>query len=140
MPHQEVQVQVTHSIPPKNIEMIKSLDNWIEENILNHLKPTEKSWQPQDFLPDLKPGGFYEQIKELQESAKEIPDDHSVALVGDMIIEEALPTYQTMLNIIDGIRDETDASLTSWAIWIRAWTAEENRHGDLLNKYLYFSG
>uniref|UniRef100_A0A7N0TWT6 Acyl-[acyl-carrier-protein] desaturase n=1 Tax=Kalanchoe fedtschenkoi TaxID=63787 RepID=A0A7N0TWT6_KALFE len=25
-------------------------------------------------------------------------------------------------------------------MWTRAWTAEENRHGDLLNKYLYLSG
>ena len=24
--------------------------------------------------------------------------------------------------------------------WVRHWTAEENRHGDLLNKYLYLSG
>ena len=49
-------------------------------------------------------------------------------------------TYQTMLNTLDGVRDETGASLTSWAIWTRAWTAEENRHGDLLNRYLYLSG
>jgi len=61
-------------------------------------------------------------------------------LVGDMITEEALPTYQTMLNTLDGVRDETGASLTSWAVWTRAWTAEENRHGDLLNKYLYLCG
>jgi acyl-[acyl-carrier-protein] desaturase len=27
-----------------------------------------------------------------------------------------------------------------WANWVRAWTAEENRHGDLLNKYLYLCG
>ena len=27
-----------------------------------------------------------------------------------------------------------------WAKWVRMWTAEENRHGDLLNKYLYLSG
>ncbi|KAK8519459.1 hypothetical protein V6N13_133382 [Hibiscus sabdariffa] len=140
MPHQEVQVQVSHSIPPQKIEMFKSLDDWVGDNILIHLKPTEKSWQPQDFLPDSKSDGFYEQVKELQERAKEIPDDHFVALVGDMITEEALPTYQTMLNITHGIRDETGASLTSWAIWTRAWTAEENRHGDLLNKYLYLSG
>jgi acyl-[acyl-carrier-protein] desaturase len=45
-----------------------------------------------------------------------------------------------MLNTLDGVRDETGASLTSWARWIRAWTAEENRHGDLLNKYLYLTG
>ena len=24
--------------------------------------------------------------------------------------------------------------------WSRAWTAEENRHGDLLNRYLYLTG
>jgi len=72
-------------------------------------------------------------VKELRERAKEIPDDNFVVLVGDMITEEALPTYQTMLNTLDAVRDETGSSLTSWAVWTRAWTAEENRHGDLLN-------
>ncbi|EFJ22568.1 hypothetical protein SELMODRAFT_416425 [Selaginella moellendorffii] len=51
-----------------------------------------------------------------------------------MITEEALPTYLTMLNTLDGTRDETGASPSAWALWGRAWTAEENRHGDLLNK------
>ncbi|KAK0580344.1 hypothetical protein LWI29_000880 [Acer saccharum] len=44
------------------------------------------------------------------------------------------------MNSLDGVRDKTGASLSPWAIWIRAWTAEENKHGDLLNKYLYLSG
>ncbi|XP_015581432.1 stearoyl-[acyl-carrier-protein] 9-desaturase, chloroplastic-like [Ricinus communis] len=39
----------------------------------------------------------------------------------------------------DGVRDETGASLSPWAIWTRAWNAEEHRHGDLLNKYLYLT-
>ncbi|KAL6976131.1 Stearoyl-[acyl-carrier-protein] 9-desaturase 7, chloroplastic [Sarracenia purpurea var. burkii] len=139
-PPREVHVQVTHSMPPQKIEMFKSLDGWATENILVHLKPVEKCWQPQDFLPEPASEGFEDQVKELRERAKEIPDDYFVVLVGDMITEEALPTYQTMLNTLDGVRDETGASLTSWAIWTRAWTAEENRHGDLLNKYLYLSG
>ncbi|XP_022131679.1 acyl-[acyl-carrier-protein] desaturase, chloroplastic [Momordica charantia] len=140
MPPREVHLQVTHSMPPQKIEMFKSMENWAEENILVHLKPVERCWQPQDFLPDPASDGFHEQVMELRERAKEIPDDYFVVLVGDMITEEALPTYQTMLNTLDGVRDETGASLTSWAIWTRAWTAEENRHGDLLNKYLYLSG
>ncbi|GAB4859131.1 Stearoyl-[acyl-carrier-protein] 9-desaturase 7, chloroplastic [Ancistrocladus abbreviatus] len=139
-PPREVHVQLTHSMPSEKIEIFKSLENWAEQNILVHLKPVEKSWQPQDFLPDPASEGFDEQVKELRERAKEIPDDYYVVLVGDMITEEALPTYQTMLNTLDGVRDETGASLTSWAVWTRAWTAEENRHGDLLNKYLYLSG
>ncbi|GMI93021.1 suppressor of SA insensitive 2, FATTY ACID BIOSYNTHESIS 2, lesion dwarf mimic 1 [Hibiscus trionum] len=139
-PPREVHVQVTHSMPPQKIEIFKSLEDWAENNILTYLKPVEKCWQPHDFLPDPTSDGFYDQVKELRERAKEIPDDYFVVLVGDMITEEALPTYQTMLNTLDGVRDETGASLTSWAIWTRAWTAEENRHGDLLNKYLYLSG
>uniref|UniRef100_A0A822XYU4 Stearoyl-[acyl-carrier-protein] 9-desaturase, chloroplastic-like n=1 Tax=Nelumbo nucifera TaxID=4432 RepID=A0A822XYU4_NELNU len=139
-PPREVHVQVTHSMPPQNIEIFKSMEDWAEQNVLVHLKPVEKCWQPQDFLPDPSSEGFYEQVKELRERSKEIPDDYFVVLVGDMITEEALPTYQTMLNTLDGVRDETGASLTSWAVWTRAWTAEENRHGDLLNKYLYLTG
>ncbi|KAK2380480.1 Stearoyl-[acyl-carrier-protein] 9-desaturase 7, chloroplastic [Trifolium repens] len=139
-PPREVHVQVTHSMPPQKIEIFKSLEGWAEETLLTHLKPVEKCWQPQDFLPDPSSDGFEEQVKELRERAKELPDDYFVVLVGDMVTEEALPTYQTMLNTLDGVRDETGASPTSWAIWTRAWTAEENRHGDLLNKYLYLSG
>ena len=29
---------------------------------------------------------------------------------------------------------------TPWGKWTREWTAEENRHGDLMNKYCYLSG
>ncbi|KAF6162256.1 hypothetical protein GIB67_008385 [Kingdonia uniflora] len=139
-PPREVHVQVTHSMPPQKLEIFKSLENWAENNLLIYLKPVEKSWQPQDFLPDAASEEFYDDVKELRERSKELPDDYFVVLVGDMVTEEALPTYQTMLNTMDGVRDETGASPTPWAIWTRAWTAEENRHGDLLNKYLYLSG
>uniref|UniRef100_A0A803KTN8 Stearoyl-[acyl-carrier-protein] 9-desaturase n=1 Tax=Chenopodium quinoa TaxID=63459 RepID=A0A803KTN8_CHEQI len=37
------------------------------------------------------------------------------------------------------VRDETGASLTSWATWTRVWSSEENRHGDLLNKQIFLS-
>ncbi|GMI93017.1 suppressor of SA insensitive 2, FATTY ACID BIOSYNTHESIS 2, lesion dwarf mimic 1 [Hibiscus trionum] len=136
----KTQVQVTHSMPAHKMEMFKWLDSWVEDNILIHLQPVEKSWQAQDFVPDAASDGFYKQVEELRERAKEIPDDYFVVLVGDMITEEALPTYQTLLNTTDGVLDETGASPSSWAIWNRAWTAEENRHGDLLHKYLYLSG
>ncbi len=79
-------------------------------------------------------------MHELRERAKNLPDDYLVVFVGDMITEEALPTYMTMLNTLDGVRDETGASQTPWAKWTREWTAEENRHGDVMNKYMYLTG
>ncbi|GFY81309.1 plant stearoyl-acyl-carrier-protein desaturase family protein [Actinidia rufa] len=132
--------KVEYSMPPEKLEIFKSLENWAEKNVLTHLKPVEKCWQPQHFLPDAASDGFFKQVEELRKRTAEIPDDYLVVLVGDMITEEALPTYQSLLNTYHGIRDETGSSLTPWAVWIRAWTAEENRHGDLLNKYLYLSG
>lgn len=50
------------------------------------------------------------------------------------LFREQLPTYMNMLNTLDGVRDETGASMTPWAQWTRKWTAEENRHGDAMNK------
>lgn len=136
----EVHSQVSHSMPPEKMEIFKSLESWAEQTLLPLLKPVEESWQPSDFLPDFSTEAGYDQLKELQERSKEMPDDYFICLVGDMITEEALPTYQTMLNTLDGVRDETGASPTSWAIWTRTWTAEENRHGDVLNKYLTYTG
>ncbi|KAG0580772.1 hypothetical protein M758_4G207400 [Ceratodon purpureus] len=129
-----------HSIAPEKLELFKSLEGWASETLLPYLKPVEKCWQPQDFLPDPAAEDFLDQVRELRERSACLPDDYMVCLVGDMITEEALPTYQTMLNTLDGSRDETGASPTPWGVWTRAWTAEENRHGDLLNKYLYLTG
>ncbi|CAL4969241.1 unnamed protein product [Urochloa decumbens] len=140
-PHREVRRPVTHSLPPQKREIFESLDSWAADNILCLLKPVESSWQPQDYLPDASSESFADDVRDLRARAAEIPDDLLVCLVGDMVTEEALPTYQTMLNTLDGgVRDETGASPTSWAVWTRAWAAEENRHGDLLNKYLFLTG
>ena len=54
------------------------------------------------------------QARELRKRTDSLPDDYFVVLVGDMITEEALPTYMAMLNTLDGARDETGASPTPW--------------------------
>ncbi|KAK8538847.1 hypothetical protein V6N13_009208 [Hibiscus sabdariffa] len=132
----------THSMSPEKQEIFRSLEGWATQNVLPLLKPVKECWQPQSFLPDpaLPVGEFNEQVKALRERTADLPDEYFVVLVGDMITEEALPTYQTMINTLDGVRDETGASSNPWAIWTRAWTAEENRHGDLLKTFLYLSG
>lgn len=125
---------------PEKVEIFKSMEDWVRSNILTLLKPVEKSWQPQDFLPNPTSDGFLEQVNELRERTKGIPDDYLVVLVGDMITEEALPTYQALINGAEIFHDETGSDNTPWATWARGWSAEENRHGDLLNKYLFLSG
>ncbi len=122
------------------LEVINSIEGFVSENLSTLLKPVEESWQPSDFLPDMTKENWRESVHEFRERAKEMPDDLLVVLVGDMVTEEALPTYQTWLNRLEGVTDSTGASDSAWAKWSRGWTSEENRHGDLLNKYLYLTG
>ncbi|XP_031120924.1 stearoyl-[acyl-carrier-protein] 9-desaturase 6, chloroplastic-like [Ipomoea triloba] len=141
-PPQPLRYQTTHSMPAEKVEIFKSLESWASSSVLPLLKPVEKCWQPNEFLPDpSRPSDeFFDEVRALRERTSQLPDDYFVVLVGDMITEDALPTYQTMINTLDGVRDETGASQNPWAAWTRAWTAEENRHGDLLRTYLYLSG
>ncbi|KAG8078676.1 hypothetical protein GUJ93_ZPchr0007g6098 [Zizania palustris] len=135
-----VRRRVTHSMPPEKAEVFRSLEGWAGRSLLPLLKPVEECWQPSDFLPDSSSEMFEHDVRELRARAAGLPDEYFVVLVGDMITEEALPTYQTMINTLDGVRDETGASACPWAVWTRTWTAEENRHGDILGKYMYLSG
>ncbi|GAU45712.1 hypothetical protein TSUD_400930 [Trifolium subterraneum] len=134
--------QKTHSISPEKKEILKSLESWVSRNVLPLAKPVEECWQPRDLLPDssLSSDEFTDQVKALRDRTAELPNDYLVVLVGDMITEESLPTYQSWLNRQDGIRDEPGSSNNPWVVWTRSWAAEENRHGDLLKTYLYLSG
>jgi len=125
----------------KNAEVITQLNDFVTETVGTTLMDPDDCWQPTDFLPDMTKPDALDQVKELRERAGVIPDTIITSLIGNMITEEALPSYQTYFNMLEGINE--DGSLLSdqgWVQWTKAWTAEENRHGDLLNKYLYLSG
>jgi len=111
----------------------KNIDSFVDKFLI----PAEKIWQPTDFLPNSQKDTFIDEIKEIQELSKDLSDDFWTVMVGDTITEEALPTYESWLLDLDGITQHPD---NGWAKWIRAWTSEENRHGDTLNKYMYLSG
>lgn len=114
-----------------------TIEKSMDELLSKYLKPIEKNWQPADLLPESDSPEFFEEIKEIQELAHEMDYDLFTVLIGDTITEEALPTYESWLMSVRGIEQEKGKG---WAQWVRGWTAEENRHGDLLNKYLYLSG
>lgn len=127
------------SIKNMRLEVMQFLEKNIDTFVDQYLIPVEKIWQPTDLLPDSQNETFFEDVKELREIAKELPYDFWVTLVGDTITEEALPTYESWLMDVEGV-NQTDNIGNGWSKWIRSWTGEENRHGDVLNKYLYLSG
>jgi len=126
----------------KNIrkEVMLTLEKNIDSFLTDYLIPPEKIWQPSDFLPNPQANSFMNEVEEIRELSKDLGDDFWISLVGDMITEEALPTYESWLMDLDGISQHEEHGDNGWAQWIRKWTAEENRHGDVLNKYIYLSG
>ena len=119
------------------MDTIESLQEFVGEN-LSLLTPVDQAWQPTDYLPDLTAEDWAERLSKFRESARCLPDDLLVVLVGNLVTEEALPNYSVSLEQI--AHDPTGTSDSPWARWLRGWTAEENRHGDLLNAYLRLTG
>jgi len=118
-------------------EVIVAIEPAVAGN-LSLLLPLDRAWQPTDYLPDLEMVSWRDEIEEFRTAAENISDDLLVVLVGDMVTEEALPSYSVALNGL--VRDNEGTGLMPWARWLRGWTAEENRHGDLLNAYLRLTG
>ncbi|KAL6843139.1 hypothetical protein ACP4OV_026852 [Aristida adscensionis] len=130
-------------LSPARLDVLAQLEPWAEAHLLPLLKPADAAWQPSDLLPDpaaLGADGFHAACLDLRARAAGVPDAELVCLIGNMVTEEALPTYQSVPNRFEGVRDLTGADGSAWARWIRGWSAEENRHGDALGRYLYLSG
>ena len=125
------------NIKQSRLEVMHFLAQKMDDIVETFLNKIDLNWQPTDFLPDSSNENFLSEVKELQKECKELPYDYLAVLVGDIITEEALPTYETWLTDVEGIGK---TNREGWSRWMRMWTAEENRHGDLLNKYVYLSG
>ncbi|XP_006659916.2 acyl-[acyl-carrier-protein] desaturase 7, chloroplastic-like [Oryza brachyantha] len=135
--------ELRRCLAPERLEVLEEMEPWVEAHALPLLKPADAAWQPSDMVPDaaaLGADGFHAACVELRERAAAVPDEQLVCLVGNMVTEEALPTYQSVVNRFESARDVSGADGTAWARWIRGWSAEENRHGDVLSRYMYLSG
>ncbi|KAJ7564303.1 hypothetical protein O6H91_02G012200 [Diphasiastrum complanatum] len=75
-----------------------------------------------------------EEVLELKQQASHLPDDYLVCLVGDMITKEALPTYQSVFNTFEGVRDTTGASPMPWGV---GFAPGQRRRTDIV---IYSSG
>ncbi|MFI5379614.1 MAG: acyl-ACP desaturase [Tepidisphaerales bacterium] len=127
----------TDLVRTEHLELLQGMQPFVGEN-LALLAPIERAWQPTDLLPDMSGEAWREQVEGFREAAQRVSDELLVVLVGDMVTEEALPSYAVSLNLIAS--DYEGNSAMPWARWLRGWTAEENRHGDLLNAYLRLTG
>jgi acyl-[acyl-carrier-protein] desaturase len=109
------------------IEVLRDLEVKVRELMEQHQKKREL-WFPAD-LVGAPPGECPDRhLAELRKRAEGIPDSARAALALNLLTEEGLPHFHRLLAIYLG-----DAS--HWRNWNNLWTAEEDRHGQVLHDY-----
>lgn len=63
------------SLKNVRLEVMEFLEKDVASLMDKYLIPIDKIWQPTDFLPNSEKDTFFEEIKEIQELAKELPYD-----------------------------------------------------------------
>jgi acyl-[acyl-carrier-protein] desaturase len=106
---------------------------------LNLLPSVREAWQPSEILP-LNLANSSNESCQLVESCRAVSRETIVVLAGNAITEEALPSYSSALRRVEVLHDMRGDSVSPWMQWVRAWTAEENRHGEILTRFLLLSG
>ncbi|MGY0040561.1 acyl-ACP desaturase [Pedobacter sp. NJ-S-72] len=86
----------------KRREVMLHIEQYMLDMMDTYLKPIDTNWQPTDFLPVSTSDTFIQDIKSLRETANDLSYDLVAVLVGDTITEEALPTYESWLSMVDG--------------------------------------
>ena len=123
----------------KEVLFSKEMLSVVQQKV-DGLKSSTKAWQATDYLPDFSHEDWRGEVIKLQERANTLSGPLFMSLAGNMVTEEGLPSYSTWINQTDHVGDVSGVDSHPWAQWARGWTAEENKHGDLLHKYLYLSG
>lgn len=91
---------------------------------------TVELWFPAELLTP-----FFDatQSPRLSDAVKSIPSAYKAALALNLVTEDGLPYFSSLLATHLG--DEGP-----WVEWTRVWTAEEQRHGNVLNAYVMLTG
>ncbi len=110
-------------------EVLSSLETKVKEWISSHIEK-RKLWFSSDFLPsDEKMCDDKKSIIEkLKDRSKGLGDAVRVALALNLITEEGLPHFHRLVSSYLGEN-------SFWAKWTNMWTAEEDRHGNVIRDY-----
>jgi acyl-[acyl-carrier-protein] desaturase len=109
------------------IEVLEDLEDTVRELMEIHERKREL-WFPVDLVgpaPDECPDTH---LAALRARAEGIPDHARAALALNLLTEEGLPHFHRLLAVYLG-----DDSF--WRSWNNLWTAEEDRHGQVLHDY-----
>jgi acyl-[acyl-carrier-protein] desaturase len=110
------------------LEVMADLEPVVQEFIEKHESKREL-WFPSEFLPAGESDLDSQAANRLQDLARGLPDSVRVALTVNILTEEGLPHFHRLIS-------DNLGSRTFWSLWNKLWTAEEDRHGNILRDYV----
>jgi acyl-[acyl-carrier-protein] desaturase len=110
-----------------DLEILAALEE-TAERLLNRHHETANEWFPHAYIPWSAAEDFPEDYEWSPEEAK-VPEAVRSALFVNVLTEDNLPYYFRDIERMFGTEG-------AWGEWVRRWTAEEGRHGIVLNGYL----
>ncbi len=98
-------------------------------DLIAHHESKRELWFPSEFLPANQGTQNEKELAELRKRAEGVSDNARVALTLNILTEEGLPHFHRLIahNFGDGAH---------WKEWNGLWTAEEDRHGNILRDYI----
>lgn len=109
------------------VEVLKDLETKVHALMEAHERK-RTLWFPSDLLGAEPEQDRLEWLRQLRARARGIPDNARAALALNTLTEEGLPHFHRLLAVHLG-----DDSF--WRKWNNLWTAEEDRHGQVLHDY-----
>jgi acyl-[acyl-carrier-protein] desaturase len=109
------------------LEVLQDLEGKVRELMEIHERKREL-WFPADLVGPAADECPDTHLTKLRKQASGIPDPARAALALNLLTEEGLPHFHRLLAVYLG-----DDSF--WRRWNNLWTAEEDRHGQVLHDY-----
>jgi acyl-[acyl-carrier-protein] desaturase len=110
------------------VEVLRDLEGPVQELMEAHERKREL-WFPSDLIQAEEDTSPEEFTRRLRLQAESIPDPIRAALALNMLTEEGLPHFHRLLAVYLGDKSH-------WRSWNNLWTAEEDRHGQVLHDYV----
>lgn len=110
------------------LEVLADLEPVVADFIASH-ETKRDAWLPSDLLPAGNDDRDVSFLAELRDRARGLADATRVALTINILTEEGLPHFHRLIAEHLGTRN-------FWSKWNNLWTAEEDRHGNILRDYI----
>ncbi|MCU0620262.1 MAG: acyl-ACP desaturase [Gemmatimonadales bacterium] len=108
-------------------DVLRDLESKVRDLMQAH-ESKRTLWYPHDLLGERPGEDRLVHLKGLRERARGIPDHARAALAVNTLTEEGLPHFHRLLAVY--LQDDS-----FWRLWNNLWTAEEDRHGQVLHDY-----